>query len=81
MNMLCFSVALLGLVAAGTGFQAGTGDGERLERLKLEVADFQQDLLQDSLEIQEWNIKLEKLKEDILELKKEKQLVQSQGKM
>ena len=81
MYFACISVALLGLVTTGAGFESGAGDGERLQRLQVEAAVIQQGLLQDTIEIQEWNIKVERLKEEIQKLKKEKEYVQSQGKI
>ena len=81
MYFACISVALLGLVTTGAGFESGAGDGERLQRLQVEAAVIQQGLLQDTIEIQEWNIKVDRLKEEIQKLKKEKEYVQSQGKI
>ena len=66
-------VLLTVLMGPGTGFELSAGDGERLQRLQIEVEIFKQDLVKDSLEIHAWNIKLEKLKESILDLKKEKE--------
>ena len=81
MYFACISVALLGLVTIGVGFESAAGDGERLQRLQVEAAVIQQGLLQDTIEIQEWNIKVERLKDEIQKLKKEKEYVQSQGKI
>ena len=81
MYLACISVALLGLVTTGAVFESAAGDGERLQRLQVEAAVIQQGLLQDTIEIQEWNKKVERLKEEIQKLKKEKEYVQSQGKI
>ena len=73
-------VCLLGLLSSGQGLDPTSGEGNRLERLQVEVAMVQEEIFHEKLEIQEWTEKLERLKENISELKKEKEFIQNQGK-
>ena len=57
------------------------GDSTQYESLHLEVARFQEKILHETIEIQEWTSKLERLKESILGLKKEKEFIQAEGKL
>ena len=74
--VVCFLV----LFSCGQGFDTISGDINQYENLHLEVARFQEEILYETMEIQEWTARLERLKESISALKKEKEFIQTQGK-
>ena len=74
-------VCLLVLFSCGQGIDATSGDTyNQYKNLHLEVAKFQEEILHETMEIEEWTARLERLKESIFTLKKEKEFIQTQGK-
>ena len=69
------------LVLFSYGIDWTDGDSTQYESLYLEVARFQEEILQETIEIQEWTSKLERLKESVSGLKKEKEFIQTEGKL
>lgn len=73
-------IPLLGFLAPGKEFAPLEEDSEKIVRLKTEVAECQEELFLDAFEIKEWNAKLDKLRQTIEGLRKEKEFIKTQGK-